>query len=928
MVGAFYLGCFFMKAQVNGIRLVALCFGVMFSGWAWAESDVVLALGGEVGTVEQARDAARKLQKPVRIVVGDGVYEMTEPLVLGAEDSQTTWVAAEGARPVFSGGRKITGWQRVEGKEHWWKTVLPEVGEGKWDFQQLWVNGRRATRARTPNRGFLHIRAKASAEIFPAPKGVDATQWGRVLSYAAFITDVPTMALLKGIKPEEMARVSVTIPHSWDVHHYRIGQLHEKARAVLLRGPQNRELLTREPDGRFYVENFMAALDAPGEWFLTEKGELYYVGLPGEDLGEGGVEVVAPVAEMLLKADGVRELALVGISFRHQQWLMGAEGYGSNQAAQGMGAALEFDRCERVTLDQCEVAHVAGYGLWFHQGCRDVLLQHSHVHDLGAGGVRIGATSKGAQEMTSYVTLDNNIIQHGGRIFADAVGVLIGHSADNRVTHNDIGDFYYSGVSVGWHWGYGESVAQRNLVENNHIHHLGWGVTSDMGGYYGLGAAFGTVVRGNHIHHVSCYRYGGWGLYTDEGSAGVLMENNLVHDTSESAFHQHYGYYNTVRNNIFAFGGDSQLRRSRNEARLSFIIERNIVVWDPRSSELFYGDKSNWDYVPTGQRASGDPAQSYIIRNNLYWPVTGKMPELLAKTWSWDEWRKSGRDAGSLVADPMFEDMEKRDFRLKAGSPAEKIGFKPWDLKLAGVRDDGPRGKGWRAKALQGAEFPNWEEDSKPWPTPAYEVRWETFEYLSKATPTLAKQQVHVEGKGDVVEVTDEAASPMALAEGVVVDRSERSLMLQDAEGLEKVYNPHYTLSPNYQQGVVVWAFDVMAADAETPWFAEMRSPNDEEHRYKTGPRLVWQNGKLRAGHGDQVKVIDLPPGKWARVETRAVLGSGRWSLMVTGEDGAVVKYEDLLVQEGWESAHQVLWCSMATKKTKLFLDNLRLFKE
>ena len=293
---------------------------------------------------------------------------------------------------------------------------------------------------------------------------------------------------------------------------------------------------------------------------------------------------------------------------------------------------------------------------------------NSYMHDLGAGGVKIGETviRPEKSEITNNIIVDNNIIRDGGHLFPCAVGIIIFNASDNKLTHNEIADLRYSGVSVGWVWGYADSPSKRNIIEFNHIHHLGWGELCDMGGVYTLGASEGTRVANNLIHHIYSFDYGGWGLYTDEGSYGIIMENNLVYACKNSGFHQHYGKENIIRNNIFAFNIRAQLQATRVEEHRSFSFTNNIIYFD--QGTLL---SSNWHKF------------NLISDLNCFWDT--RSTDIWFGNMRINEWQKSGKDRNSIIADPLFRDPEGYDFRFRNQSVVRKIRFEPFDYSMAVV---------------------------------------------------------------------------------------------------------------------------------------------------------------------------------------------------------------------------------------------------
>jgi len=539
------------------------------------------------------------------------------------------------------------------------------------------------------------------------------------------------------------------------------------------------------------------------------------------------------------------------------------------------------DGARNVTIQDCEFGHFGRYGVWFRKGCRNCTLQKCYVHDFGAGGVRIGESSvpKQDHEQTGHITVDNNILREGGRIFPCAVGVWIGHSADNAVTHNEIADMYYTGISAGWVWGYSGSIAKRNNISFNRVHHLGWAVLSDMGGIYTLGSSEGTVVGNNIFHDIYAYSYGGWGLYTDEGSTGIVLENNLVYNTKTGSFHQHYGKENIIRNNILVNSMLHQVQATRVEEHLSFTFEKNIVYWE--TGPLLAGP---WTKV----RVNMD--------NNCYWNTAGQ--EVTFAGLSLDQWRQQQNlDQHSIIADPGFADAKNLDFRLKPDSPALKIGFTPFDYAKAGVYGD----PAWIQKAND-VTYP-------PGPPPvAIKHDFETTPVGDKPRDASA----NVENKGDSIAVTDETAAA-----------GTHSLKILDAPGLQNAWNPHLVYSPNHASGTTRCAFDLRIGPGVSishEWRDWRVSP------YSVGPSLSISGDNL---HVAGKTLLRLPVNEWTHFEITADLGknnSGVWDLTVTLPGQPPKIFQNLkAANNAFEQLTWLGFTSNAISATVFYLDNIEI---
>ena len=641
---------------------------------------------GPLASLVGAREAIRRytrahggVDRPITVVIQAGVYALAETPVFGPEDSGTgdcpiRYVAAEGAAPVLSGGRRIEGWQETTHRGlRCWVADLPEVAAGEWHFTRLYVRQQARPRPRLPKEGFYRFTGLAGY--------VDSQDhWCQGPDRANYA-------------PGEIQRwqnwedVEVISYQLWFDTHHRIKAIDEETHTVSFHANSLGSLRDERNDfARYFVENVFEALDTPGQWYLDRAaGRLYYLPLPEETPAD--TVVYAPRLEQLLLLIGehgqrVTHLHFENLTFAHQQWELPKSCPGYIQAAFGVPGAVVLDGAEACVLYGCTVTQVNSYGIEVLAGSTRNTIAACAVHDAGGGGIKLGhemleradptgttgKTLAGQDVPAMATTVVDCTIRDCGQLYPSAIGIWVGNSGWNRLLHNHIFHCNYTGISCGWNWGYAPTRTVANLIEDNHIHHINHReILSDNGGIYTLGIQPGTVLRGNVIHDISCYGYGAWGIYPDEGSSEILIERNLVYGTKKASYSMHYGRDVLVRGNIFALSEADHLGLGKRELHRSTIFRQNIVL------------------TGSGRIASGDGAPAHgTVADNLFWPLDGSPLTFNGKTLA--QVQADGQNTGAVVADPLFTDAAGGDFSLRTDSPATTIGFTPFDWRAAGPR--------------------------------------------------------------------------------------------------------------------------------------------------------------------------------------------------------------------------------------------------
>lgn len=710
-------------------------------------------------SLEAARDALRKMRRrgglraPVRVLVAPGVYRLQEPLVFTPEDGGTephpvTW-AGDGGRPLISGARELSGWREgvINGRPCW-QVELPEVKAGRWWFTQLFVNGRRRLRARFPKRGFYHFAGVPEEEAKKDPGG----HFHGAMSALFTPGEVRRFANLDDI--------AVVVPDHWYESHLRMASVDEAAQTIHF-ATKGYSRFSRDETGRhtrFRLDHVKEACTDPGDWYLDRPGGiLFYIPMPGEAIGLTRVE--APALDLLLSVQGdlldparrVRNLRFEFLDFRHADWEYPRENPGCLQSDFSVPAAVRFVGAEDCALYGCRVSQVGGWAVEILRNCHRNRVVACALHDLGAGGVKVGhegglpkgwvsgnhGAFRGMDHValgwgpcredeggclagrdtvqSSATTVSDCSIHDGGLIFHSAIGVWVGDASRNRIVHNHIWNFSYSGISCGWTWGYAPAYTCDNRIEANRIERIGHGVLSDMGAIYTLGRQAGSTVSRNFISDVSSYGYGGWGIYPDEGSSWMRIEENVVCGTKTGGFHQHYGRDNIVRRNIFAEAVENQIQLSRGEIIRPVVFEHNVVQG-----------------AGNGSLIQGAGCTGSVVDRNVYAGDPGAPALFCGK--DWEAWQASGKDRRGRRLDAVLLD--------PAG--AAPAAARPGALKAAGISPErvrqviaeaGPRFRGALPPDLDAvprereprrpivepllwpweAEWPNASEYKRPW---------------------------------------------------------------------------------------------------------------------------------------------------------------------------------------------------------------------
>lgn len=513
---------------------------------------------------EWRRLHASELRAPVSIHLEKGRYTLYEPLFIRPEDSGTkespTVITSTDGEAVLSGGVSVAHWKK-QGKL--WVADVPLFNGRPLDFRQLWVNGRKAMRARDV----------ADFEQMSRIRSVDVENE---------VIWVPgrSVAKIRKAKYAEMV-----LHEMWCVANLRIKSVtvsgdsaavrfHSPESRIQFEHPWPRPMVTTDGhNSAFYLTNAFELLDEPGEWYHDiESRKLYYYPLPGEEIKEA----VVPAVETLVQVEGtlddpVSYIRFEHIAFEHTTWMRPSlvghvplqagmyltDGYRispkmerdyGNHKLDNQGwlgrpvSAVSIRAAHHVDFNSCRFEHLGSTGVDYEWGTKGGCVEGCLFQDIAGNGILAGSfapvgleahrpydpTDK--REVCSFLTIRNNCITDVTNEDWGTLGICAGYVSDINIEYNEISEVSYSGISLGWGWTRTVNCMRNNRVHANRIYHYARHMY-DVAGIYTLGAQPGTFVTENcvygiykpgYVHDPKHWFY----LYTDEGSSYITVKDN------------------------------------------------------------------------------------------------------------------------------------------------------------------------------------------------------------------------------------------------------------------------------------------------------------------------------------------------------------------------------------------------------------------
>ena len=527
--------------------------------------------------LRQAREWRRtednRIQGGITIYVEGGTYAFHEPVFIRPEDSGTkespTIIRSVGdEKVILSGGISINGWKK-QGKV--WVADVPVFNGRPLDFRQLWVNGKKAVRAR-------------DVEDFEKMNRICSVDEKNEILY------VPAVSIRRLIdnKGNLKAKYAEMVLHQmWCVANLRIRSVevqgdsaairfHQPESRIQFEHPWPRPMVTTDGhNSAFYLTNARELQDVPGEWYHDiDARKVYYYPREGEKMQEA--EVIVPAVETLVRVEGtldrpVCHIRFEKITFSYTTWMRPSEkghvplqagmyltdGYRidpkmqrnylnhplDNQGWLGRpAAAVRVVAARQIDFERCRFEHLGSTGLDYEEAVQGGVVRGCLFRDIAGNGLLVGSFSPAAHEThLPYDPADRREVctqQHINNCYFTEIGnedwgclaIAAGYVGDVNIEHNEISEVPYSGISLGWGWTQTVNCMRNNRVHANLIHHYAKHMY-DVAGIYTLGSQPKSYVTENCVH--SIYKPGyvhdpnhWFYLYTDEGSSFITVRDN------------------------------------------------------------------------------------------------------------------------------------------------------------------------------------------------------------------------------------------------------------------------------------------------------------------------------------------------------------------------------------------------------------------